>query len=126
MNKCKIKKSFLRDVEIPVSTSNAKVLKPTDLNANPIQKDKPRHKSINHPPAKIKPALSNKFQQPELHTALNIRQKIEKVKGTQAKVPTSIGELTPKSKKFVRDHVSPPQLSVKFFFIFATSRSLEN
>ncbi|XP_055641291.1 protein PPP1R35 homolog [Toxorhynchites rutilus septentrionalis] len=106
MKKCKIQKSYLRDVEIPVSISTAKVLKPTGSNvSNPIPKDKPCLKTGN-PSVKTKPTNSTKFQQPELHTALNIREKIEKVKTTQTKAPTSIGELTPKSKKFVRDQIT--------------------
>ncbi|XP_001864281.2 uncharacterized protein LOC6047194 [Culex quinquefasciatus] len=114
--KCKYRKAFLRDVDIPLATSNARVLKPSagtnqqQQQANVAQPPK-QTKSILKRTSLVSttrpaPAHSSKFKQPELHTALNVQKQIEKVQGAKVKAPASIGELTPKSQKFVRNQIT--------------------
>lgn len=112
--KCKYRKAFLRDVDVPLAMSNVRVLKPT-TGSNQQQV------AVQPPPKQTKSILkrtslatttgtvsapSSKYKQPELHTALNVQKQIEKVQGVKAKVPASIGELTPKSQKFVRNQIT--------------------
>uniref|UniRef100_A0A1Q3EWS4 Protein phosphatase 1 regulatory subunit 35 c-terminus n=1 Tax=Culex tarsalis TaxID=7177 RepID=A0A1Q3EWS4_CULTA len=107
--KCKYRKAFLRDVDIPLATSNARVLKPTS-GSNQQQQPKQTKSILKRtslaPSTATAPAPSNKFKQPELHTALNVQKQIEKVQNVKAKAPASIGELTPKSQKFVRNQIT--------------------
>ncbi|XP_055539397.1 protein PPP1R35 homolog [Wyeomyia smithii] len=105
MNKAKFRKAFLRDVEIPLSKTNAKVIKPVLENTAAPNKTTSTKNSrrLNDLP---KTTVSGKFKQPELHTALNVCKQIEKIKTTNSAAPTSIGELTPKSKKFVREEIT--------------------
>ncbi|XP_065078367.1 protein PPP1R35 homolog [Ochlerotatus camptorhynchus] len=102
LSKSNYRKCFLRNVEIPLARSKAKVLKPTQITTAAATSRAPTQNRI----STGKATDSNKFKQPELHSALNVRKEIEKVKSTHTKAPTSIGELTPKSKKFVRDQIS--------------------
>ncbi|XP_058824915.1 protein PPP1R35 homolog [Topomyia yanbarensis] len=102
MKKSKYRKCFLRGVEVPLATSNARVLKPTSGDTNIIPKEPIKRIE----PVRRSTVASNKFKQPELHTALNVRKQIEKVSAVNSKAPTSIGELTPKSKKFVREEIT--------------------
>lgn len=96
------RKSFLRNVEIPLASSKSQVLKPSQTATESVTSSRaPAKNRI----STDKASHSNKFKQPELHSALNVRKEIEKVKSTHTKAPTSIGELTPKSKKIVREQV---------------------
>ncbi|XP_062551508.1 protein PPP1R35 homolog [Armigeres subalbatus] len=105
-NNCR--KFFLRDVDIPLATSQAQVLKPSQTSNTIRRKDVKvkNNPSGSAPATKTTTSAANKFKEPELHSALNVRKEIEKVKGMHTKPPTSIGELTPKSKKFVREQIT--------------------
>lgn len=112
--KANYRKFFLRNVEIPLATSKAQVMKASQTaNTKQIPTVGAKRSSLNDKPSSssvsvTKPSGStgNKYKEPELHSALNVRKEIEKVKSLHTKPPTSIGELTPKSKKFVRDQVT--------------------
>ncbi|XP_019538202.3 protein PPP1R35 homolog [Aedes albopictus] len=108
--KANCRKFFLRNVEIPVANSKAQVLKASQTaNTNTSERTTTRPKNpVNSAPVVKSTAASaaSKYKEAELHSALNVRKEIEKVKSLHAKAPTSIGELTPKSKKFVRDQVT--------------------
>lgn len=98
-SKSTYRKSFLRNVEIPLASSKSQVLKPQTATESVTSCRAPAKHRISTDKA------SDKFKQPELHSTLNVRKEIEKVKSTHSKAPTSIGELTPKSKKIVREQV---------------------
>ncbi|XP_058450182.1 protein PPP1R35 homolog isoform X2 [Malaya genurostris] len=102
MKKSKYRKYFLRDVEIPLTKSNATVWKATRGTST----SEPDVKQVGQPNVKSCLVSINKFKQPELHTALNVRKQIDEVKNIHSKAPANIGELTPKSKKFVREEVT--------------------
>ncbi|XP_055598932.1 protein PPP1R35 homolog [Uranotaenia lowii] len=109
--KCKFRKAFLRDVDIPLTQSKAKVINQNDQCATNSNKNtinwKPTDKKQRRDTQAVPTKPVTKFKLPELNTALNIRKQIDKVKNEQpAKAPTSIGELTPKSKKFVKGQIT--------------------
>lgn len=97
-NKHGKKKVYLSNVDVPLSKTDAKVVKsnaPGNETAQPP-------KSILKPASSQQPSTSadcNKYVVPELFSTLAVCQKIERVKNTQYPLITNAGQLTPNSKK---------------------------
>ncbi|XP_035775691.1 uncharacterized protein LOC118457875 [Anopheles albimanus] len=103
---------YLNNVDIPLSKSGAKVLKAP----NDAQHEGTHH---HHPPPIARSILknaasaanhqapaTNKYKQPELHSTLGVSKQIETVRRTHTAPITNIGQLTPRTKKFVKAQIT--------------------
>uniref|UniRef100_A0AAG5DUF2 Protein phosphatase 1 regulatory subunit 35 C-terminal domain-containing protein n=1 Tax=Anopheles atroparvus TaxID=41427 RepID=A0AAG5DUF2_ANOAO len=102
------KKVYLSDVDVPVSKTNAKVVRPNNaVQGVPCRRSEPPKSILKTSASKQQPADKGqpstsaecKYVLPELFSTLAVSKKIERVENTQAAPITSSGQLTPKSKK---------------------------
>uniref|UniRef100_A0A182Q0Y1 Protein phosphatase 1 regulatory subunit 35 C-terminal domain-containing protein n=1 Tax=Anopheles farauti TaxID=69004 RepID=A0A182Q0Y1_9DIPT len=121
-NKHGKRKQILGNVDVPLSKSNANVLKSSTGENVPPQPPKsilkqtaPTSARASQPPAPSSsvgtaPAtfatLASKYKQPELHSTLGISKQIESVKKLDPQPITNIGQLTPNSKKIVNAQIT--------------------
>ncbi|ETN61593.1 hypothetical protein AND_006755 [Anopheles darlingi] len=104
-------KHYLNNVDVPLSKSGAKVLKaPNDAQneAKHHQQPPPIVRSIlkNAGSATTQAPTTNKYKQPELHSTLGVSKQIETVRRTHTAPITNIGQLTPRTKKFVKAQIT--------------------
>ncbi|XP_050078477.1 protein PPP1R35 homolog [Anopheles maculipalpis] len=112
------RKRYLCNVDVPLSRSTASVLKSSTgdnlLPAAPKSILKPTTSAAarsaqNQPaPSTTAPSSSEatKYKQPELHTTLGLSKRIETVKKLEPQPITSMGQLTPNSKKRVNTQIT--------------------
>uniref|UniRef100_A0A182K1I3 Protein phosphatase 1 regulatory subunit 35 C-terminal domain-containing protein n=1 Tax=Anopheles christyi TaxID=43041 RepID=A0A182K1I3_9DIPT len=125
-NKHGKRKQYLSNVDVPVSKTNANVLKsstgenvlppPPKSILKPAVPSSARSTQPQPPSATSSAAAATvgtssktgaiKYKQPELHTTLSLSKKIETVKKMEPQSVTSMGQLTPSSKKRVNIQVT--------------------
>ncbi|XP_035910903.1 uncharacterized protein LOC118511662 [Anopheles stephensi] len=112
------RKRYLCNVDVPLSRSTASVLKsstgdnvippaPTSI-LKPTTSTSTRAPQNQQPPSTTAAASSeaSKYKQPELHTTLGLSKRIETVKKIEPQPITSMGQLTPNSKKRVNTQIT--------------------
>lgn len=110
------RKRFLCNVDVPLSRSTASVLKSSTgdnvLPAAPKSILKPttsaaaRQAANQQAPTTTTSSEATKYKQPELHSTLGLSKRIESVKKLDPQPITSMGQLTPNSKKRVNTQIT--------------------